>query len=166
LLLFGASAVGEDLRVGSITIRSLNVFSPEEAAAGWFYRLANHLHITTRPSVIRRFLLFREGDPYDPEQLAQTERNLRALPFIKPASVVAAPAHDGVVDVEVITQDGWTTEIGGSLGSKGGTTTYGVNLSEKDVAGTGRTIAVGYDRSPDRVTRSVEYFDPYLFGPY
>src|SRR5262249_53979166 len=119
-LLVCAAGIAEPLRVGRITIRSLNVFSPEEAASGGFYRLADALHITTRPAVIRQFLLFQEGDPYDPEQLAQTERNLRQLTFIKLASVIASPPHDGVVDVEVTTQDGWTTEVGGSLGSKGG----------------------------------------------
>ena len=166
MLLASVVAAEEPPRVGRITIRSLNVFSPQEAAAGWFYRVADALHITTRTSIVRRFLLFREGDPYDPEQLAQTERNLRALPFIKLASVTASPPHDGVVDVEVITQDGWTTEVGGSFGSKGGSTTYGVNLSEKDLLGTGRTIAVGYDKGPDRITRSLEFKDPYLFTPY
>ena len=167
--LFSVAAFGiaqPDLRVGRITIHTLNVFSPEEAASGWFFRAADALHITTRPSVVRHFLLFREGDSYDPELLAQTERNLRQLPFIKLAAVVAGPPHEGVVDVDVTTQDGWTTEIGGSYGSKGGTTTYGVNLSEKNLVGTGRTVAVGYDRDPERETRSLELLDPYLFAPY
>ncbi len=164
--LTGAAAAEQPLTIGRIAIHPLNVFSPEEAASGWFYRLADALHITTRPSVVRRFLLFREGDPYDPELLAQSERNLRQLSFIKLASVVAGPPHDGVVDVDVTTQDGWTTEVGGSFGSKGGLTTYGVNLSEKNVAGTGREIAVGYDKGSERTTRSLEFNDPYLFGPY
>ena len=152
--------------MGRITIRTLDVFSPQEAASGWFYRAANALHVTSRSSLVKRFLLFQEGDAYDPEQLAQTERNLRGLSFIKLASVTASPPHDGVVDVEVITQDGWTTEVGGSLGSKGGVTTYGVNLSEKNLLGTGRTVAVGYDKDTERITRSFEFKDPYLFAPY
>ena len=79
------------LRVGTIRIESLDVFSDEEAAQGWVYRAANALHITTRVSVIRNFLLFKEGDPYDPNRLTETERNLRNLPFIKSASVLAHP---------------------------------------------------------------------------
>ena len=166
--LFSAAAgsAQPDLRIGKITIRTLNVFSPEEAASGWFYRAADALHVTTRSGVVRRFLLFHEGDSYDPELLAQTERNLRQLHFIKLAWVVAALPHDGLVDVDVTTQDGWTTEIGGSFGSKGGKTTYGVNLSEKNLAGSGRTLAVGYDKDTERITRSFEFLDPYLFGPY
>ena len=164
--LTGTAGAQDDLRVGTITIRTLNVFSPEEASRGWPYRWANALHITTRPSVIRRFLLFHEGEPYNAELLAQTERNLRALTFIKLASVVAQAPHDGVVDVVVTTQDGWTTEIGGNFGSKGGVTTYGVDLSEKNVLGTGKQVSFSYDKGTERTTRSLAFTDPYLFGPY
>src|SRR5260370_36574196 len=105
LLLFACvSARAEQLMVGRITIRTLDVFSPQEAASGWFYRAANSLHIMTRTSIVKRFLLFQEGDAYDPELLAQTERNLPQLPFIKLASVTPSPPHDAVADREVITQ--------------------------------------------------------------
>jgi outer membrane protein assembly factor BamA len=166
LLLAWPARGQEELRIGRIEIHSLDVFSPEEASRGWVYRAANTLHIRTREEVIRKFLLFQENDPYDPAVLAETERNLRALHFVKLASVVARPPHDGVVDVDVTTQDGWTLELGGSLGSKGGTTTYGVSLSENDLLGTGRRVSVDYDKEIDRTVRSVSFDDPYLFKPY
>ncbi len=156
----------EPLRVGQIAIRSLNVFSPEEAARGWLYRAADALHIETRESVIRKFLLFREGEPFDPALLEETERNLRLLPFLKAASVLPGPPHDGVVDVTVTTQDAWTTQPGISFGKKGGVTTYAFSLEEKDLLGTGRSAAVAYGKDIDRINRSVEYKDPYLLGPY
>src|SRR5260370_1618761 len=52
------------------------------SARGWVYRAADALHIETRESVIRKFLLFQEGDPYDPTRLEESERNLRVLPFL------------------------------------------------------------------------------------
>lgn len=156
----------EPLRVGSITIRALNVFSPEEATRGWLYRAANALHIETRESVIRKFLLFREGEPYDPTRLEETERNLRVLPFLKAASVLPGPPHDGVVDVMVTTQDAWTTQPGISFGKKGGVTTYSFSFEEKDLLGTGRTATISYGKDTDRINRLVEYKDPYLLGPY
>ncbi len=160
------AAAQETLRIGTLVFRRLDVFSPEEAAKGWPYRAANALHVETRRSVVERFLLFHKGDPYDPEKLAQTERNLRALPFIKLALVTAGPPHDGVVDVEVATQDTWTTEPGGSLGSKGGVTTYGLYLTEKNLLGMGHQLSFRYDKGTERTTRSFEYIHPYLFGPY
>ncbi len=167
MLLVPFAASGEEqVRVGRITIRSLNVFSPDEAARGWLYRAANAIHFETRESVVRKFLLFREGEPYDPTRLEETERNLRALPFLKAASVVAGPAHDGVVDVEVTTQDAWTTQPGISYGKKGGVTTYSFSFEEKDLLGTGRSAQVLYGKDVDRITRFLEYKDPYFFGPY
>ena len=123
--------------IGTILIQPLNVFSPEEAARGWVYRLANSLRFSTRESTIREFLLFKEGDPYNATRIEETERNLRALPFLKSATITVSPPHDGKVDVDVVTQDSWTTEPGISVGSKGGTTTYSFGLKEKDFLGYG-----------------------------
>jgi len=156
----------EVLRIGRIDVHSLDVFSPEEAARGWLYRTANALHIKTRDEFIRKYLLFQEGDPYDPAALAESERNLRTLHFIKLASVVAGPPHDGVVDVDVTTQDGWTLELGGNLGSSGGKTTYGVSLSENNLLGTGRQVSIDYDKQVERTVRTLSFFDPYLYRPF
>jgi hypothetical protein len=156
----------EDLRIGEIRVESLDVFSPEEAQKGWVYRAANALHIETRVSVIRNFILFKEGDPYDPDRLAETERNLRGLPFIRSASVVAHPPKDGLVDVDVRTQDAWTTQPGISFGKKGGVTTYSFSLEEKDLLGLGRQVSLRYGQDVQRIIRSIQYKDPCLFGPY
>ena len=161
-----APAAEASPRIGKITVRALDVFSPEEAERGWVYRTANAVRFSTRPSVIRKFLLFHEGDAYDPHRLEESERNLRTLPFLKSASVTAGPEHDGVVDVLVVTQDAWTTEPGISIGGKGGVTTYGFDLQEKDFLGTGRQVVVSYDKGTERSTTVFEFSDPYLFGPY
>jgi hemolysin activation/secretion protein len=160
------SSAQEDLRIGRISIESLDVFSPEEARNGWVYRAANALHLETKASVIRKFLLFHEGDPYNPERLDETERNLRALPFIKAASVLAHPPHDGLVDVDVRTQDAWTTQPSVSIGNKGGVTTYEFSIEEKDLLGLGRQVSLSYGKDVHRINRAVEYRDPCLFGPY
>jgi hypothetical protein len=167
LCLFAAPGFCQDeLRIGQITVESLDVFSPEEAQRGWIYQAANALHIETRIPVIRKFLLFQEGDRYDPARLEETERNLRGLPFIKAASVLARPPHDGLVDVEVKTQDAWTTQPGMSLGKKGGVTTYSFSLEEKDLLGLGRQVTLSYGKDVERINRLVAYKDPCLFGPY
>jgi hypothetical protein len=154
------------VRIGRIEIRAVDVFSPAEAARGSFYRLANSVHITTRDGFLRKQLLFHEGDPFDPEALAETERNLRALPFIRTARVQASAPHDGVVDVLVETQDAWSTQPGGSLGSKGGVTTYSADLEETNLLGTGRSVSVSYEKDIDRIKRSFLFQDPYLFRPF
>jgi len=154
------------LRIGTITIRPLDVYSNAEAGHGRLYRLADRLHIETRPSVIEKFLLFREGDVYSPERLAETERNLRALGFLKSASVVASPPHDGVVDITVTTQDSWSIAPETQAGSKGGKSTVGATLSETNLLGLGKDLELGWQNGVDRSRLGIGYSDPAFFAPY
>jgi hypothetical protein len=168
LSLFLATAVSAQpsLRIGTVSVHALDVYSTEEAGKGWLYRVADRLHIDTRRSVVEKFLLFRPGDEYRPELLAQTERNLRALHFLKSASVVASPPHDGVVDVTVTTQDAWTIAPETQAGNKGGTSTYGAQLSDSNVLGFGKELEVLWSQGIDRSSVGMNYSDPAFFAPY
>src|SRR4051794_4970513 len=150
------------LRIGKITIRPLDVYSNSEAGHGRLYRLADRLHIETRPSVIEKFLLFREGDVYSPERLAETERNLRALGFLKSASVTASEPHDGVVDVTVITQDSWSIAPETQAGNRGGASTFGASLTDSNLLGLGKEVSVSWDKTIDRTRLGLDYQDPAL----
>lgn len=166
LLLGGALLAAEPLRVGTITVRTLDVYSSDEADKGWLYRIADRLHIETRRGVVEKFLLFHAGEEYRPELLAQTERNLRALRFLKSASVTAAPPHDGVVDVVVTTQDAWSIAPETQAGSKGGESTFGATLSDSNLIGLGKEIELEWDKGIDRSRLGLNYSDPAFFAPY
>jgi hypothetical protein len=154
------------LRIGTITIRALDVYSPEEARKGAPYRLADRVHMETKPRVIRGFLLFNEGDAYAPERLAETERNLRALSFLKSASVTAGEPHDGVVDILVVTQDSWSIDLGTEAGNKGGTSTYGATITDSNVLGLGKELSLSWDKEVDRSRLALDYQDVAFFAPY
>lgn len=154
------------LRIGTISIETLDVYSSDEATRGRFYQLADKLHSETHPSVVRGFLLFKEGDPYDPALLSETERNLRALGFLKTASVTAGPPHDGVVDVLVQTQDAWSIEPGTQAGNKGGVGTFGISLTDNNLAGFGRQASISFNKGTDRNRAAIDYRDPAFFRPY
>jgi hypothetical protein len=154
------------LRIGTITVRPLDVYSSDEARHGKLYRLADSLHIETRKAVIEKFLLFREGDVYSADRLAETERNLRALQFLKSASVVASLPHDGVVDVVVTTQDSWSIAPETQAGSKGGKSTVGATLAETNFLGLGKDLELGWNKGVDRTRIGVNYNDPAFFAPY
>jgi hypothetical protein len=156
----------QPLQIGKVTVHALDVYSSEEAERGPAYRLADRLHVETRQSVIRRFLLFREGDTYRPERLAETERNLRALGFLKSASVTASPQHDGLVDVTVTTQDAWSIAPETQAGMKGGTATYGASISDTNLLGYGKEVDLGWDKGVDRTRFALNYNDPAFFAPY
>jgi outer membrane translocation and assembly module TamA len=166
-MLHAVDAVAQQApRIGTISIETVDVYSEAEASHGVLYRLADKIHVETRPEVIRGFLLFKEGDPYDPARLAETERNLRALGFLKSASVTAGAPHDGVVDVTVRTQDAWSLEPGSEFGSKGGVGTYGMSFTDNNLAGTGRQASITYNKGTERTRAAIDYRDPAFFRPY
>ena len=64
--------------IGKIDIDPRNIFDetdPRENTG--LYKLADRLHVRTKPSTIRAQLLFKSGDRYSAQKLAETERNLR-----------------------------------------------------------------------------------------
>lgn len=154
------------MRVGTIVIRNLDVYSDDEAKHGWLYHVTDELHVATRRSVIRKFLLFKEGERFRPERLEETERNLRALHFLKSASVTASAPHDGVVDITVVTQDTWSLAPETQAGSRGGAATFGANLADTNFLGYGKELAVGFDHGLDRTSTAIDYRDPAFFAPY
>ena len=161
LVLVAATTVAAaPVRIGKIIIRPLDVYAEHEAERGRVYRMANALHPETHETVIRKFLLFREGDEYRPERLAESERNLRALHFLKSASVTASEPHDGVVDVTVTTQDAWSISPETQAGNKGGETTYGGSITDSNVLGLGKEMSISWNKTIDRTRFGLDYQDP------
>lgn len=147
------SAGSDSLVVGPVTLERENIFTRAEVDSaagfgGFLRRLSNHLHATTRSHVLQREFLFREGAPYRPDLLDETERNLRALGFL--ASVTVAPQDtgaDGRVPVLVATRESWTlkTDVTFALDA-GGTSRWTVQMSDANFLGYGVTAGVGLGR--------------------
>ena len=154
------------LIIGHITINAVPVFDPKEASHGSFYRAANVLHVQTRAALLQSFLLFHEGDEYKPATLAETERNLRQFDFLKSASVTAGEPHDGVVDVAVVTQDAWTTDVNGDFSNEGGKAAYDFDVTQKDLLGTGSELEIHLDHGLERNANTIEFLHPAAIGPY
>src|SRR6185312_11702869 len=70
------------------------------------------LHKTTRESVIRRFLALRVGSICDETRREESERLLRAQPFIERARISAFPDGPNGVRLDVFTVDELAGEIG------------------------------------------------------
>ena len=95
-------------RIGHVRIHPRNIFytaDPAEDRA--LFRLANTLHIVSRPQVIERSVLFATGQPVSVQRIEETERLLRAKRFLYDVQVRPAALRDGVVDIEVLTRDTW-----------------------------------------------------------
>ena len=135
--------------IRSIRIRTQNIFDSTQARSSFLYRAANAIHGTTRPSVVRSELLFREGDRLDPARIAETIRNLRARNLFR--DVVINTVRDGdSVDIEVTTFDGWTTELVINARVTDGQFTWALGGQERNFLGTGARVGLVYRKEPDR----------------
>jgi hypothetical protein len=157
-------------RISSIFIDNHSVFDLSDpdlsSRFSWAYRTANALHVATRQSVIRRELLFHEGDCYEVERLRDSERLLRALNFIAGVDIFGVRQADGTIHVLVDTQDEWSlradARVGG--GGGGGSGFGGVTLREDNLFGTGNGVSAFYtDRRGERAYGG-GFFSPQLFG--
>ena len=152
----------EPREIRQIRIVSENVF--EDAETSVLARLADAIHGVTRPEVIRRELLFSEGEDLDPAKLAETERNLRALDLFRSVKIRVEPVAGNQVDVVVHTRDGWTTQLSGSLGRSGGGNKFRAEIQENNLLGFGKSLSVSFASNPDRDTRAIAYEDPQFLG--
>jgi hypothetical protein len=151
--------------IGKIDIDPRNIFDESDPRENkGLYRLANRLHVRTKAATIRAQLLFKSGDRYSAQRLAESERNLRKLVFIYDAKVFPVRYADGKVDVKVITRDVWTLDPSVSFGRSGGANSTSYSLQEENLLGWGKDLEVGRLSNVDRTSNIVEYSDPSVLG--
>lgn len=150
-------------RIGNIRILRRDLFDlsrPDENTA--LFRLGNRLHIETREATIANQLLFSSGEAYVGRLLQESERILRTTRYLRDATIVPVALRDGLVDVDVITEDVWTFNPGVSFGRKGGSSTSGFELEELNLLGRGIQITLGAKSSVDRDSKLLIFRDRQL----
>jgi hypothetical protein len=104
----------------------------------WVQRRATSLHATTREGVVRRFLLLNPGDACDELRRSESERILRAQPFLVDARVRAYDDGAGGVRLEVETRDEFSVIVGGAaLAGRGAPPVSALRLGEANLMGRG-----------------------------
>lgn len=151
--------------IGEIRILPENIFDPDDPKEDrWLFRVANRLHVRTRPEVIRRALLFRPGEPVSVRRIEETERLLRANPYLYDVTFRAVPGADGAVDIEVVTRDTWSLDAGLIASRTGGASTSGWTLREYNVLGTGTSLGIERRRDVDRTSDELSFSNDRLLG--
>jgi hypothetical protein len=108
-------------------------------------RAVRELHSTTRTEVVRRFLILNPGDRCDELRRAESERILRAQPYLVDARIVAHDDGAGGVRLEVETRDEFSGIIG-LAGGSGSPPVRRVRLGEANLMGAGvHAMADWYD---------------------
>lgn len=158
-------------RIDSVEVEAGSLFparddgeGENDTRFGWAYDLAESIHARTRTDVVRRTLLFREGDCYDPRLLEESERLLRSYEFLSRAEVVSQPDGDGRVAVRVRTRDEWSRRIDARVRLSDGLELEGARIEEVNLFGTGRTVGLFFARSPRIRGWGVSFLDPQLGG--
>lgn len=154
-------------RIGRITVRAEDIFDTSDPREDYaLYRLANRLHLQTQPEVIRRQLLFASGEPVSVRRIEETERLLRANRYLYDVKFRPLRVQDGVVDIEVVTRDTWSLDIGASASRAGGSNSGGLHIAEYNLLGTGTAVSLGRSRNVDRSSTVFSFSHPRAFGSW
>jgi len=97
-------------KIRNIKIKRLNVFgtdiySPDLSDPNKLEKFLNNTHINTNEIIVKKNILFSEGDTISPLILSDNERLLRELPFIDDARIIVVPASETEADILVLTKD-------------------------------------------------------------
>jgi hypothetical protein len=136
--------------IDTVIVRRHNIFTDEEAAGSGVFRVMNKLHIVTHEMVIRNELLFRQGQPYDSADVAESERVLRNKRIFRELSIDTTTV-DGRFAVVVESQDGWSTKPKFKFSvASDGTWTGVFGINEINLLGTGNQAYIAYEKDVDR----------------
>ncbi len=151
MLVFPVEAHAQDLPpiIRSVRIETHNIFDSTQSRANFLFRAANAIHATTRTSVIGSELLFHEGEHLDSALLAETMRNLRARRLFRDVAITVSPDGDSV-DIDVVTYDGWTTELVLNARVTDGQFTWALGGQERNFLGLGARVGLVYRKEVDR----------------
>lgn len=158
---------GKPLKVRQVHVITRNIFDPNKPGEDKrLFRLADRLHIVTRPEVVERQVLMKPGDDYSAQAAAESERILRRNRYLYDAEVKPVLVGDGQVDLEVVTRDVWTLQGGIGFRRSGGANTTRFQVQDVNFLGTGKGISLTHQTTVDRTSNEVSYDDPSLAGTH
>lgn len=151
--------------ISTITIEQVGVF---DTTYNSLERFVNKMHRVTRERTIRRDLLFKEGDRFDPEVVVNNVQLLKERSYIYDAKITARPsAEDSTkVDVVVRTQDNWTLSADARLNVSGRSM---VEIYDANLLGFGNklSIATNFDWKKGHYGgNKVRYNMPNIMGTF
>jgi hypothetical protein len=137
--------------IRNIEIRRLDVFgtninSPYSSNPSREDILLNRTHLNTNEFIIRKNLLFAEGDTVSPLLLSDNERILRHLPYIDDSRILIIPVSGNEVDIVVVTKDVYSLGVSFDYNS---ITKGKLGLIEKNTLGMGHEFIMEFPYNSD-----------------
>ncbi len=149
-------------KVRIVTQQIFDTADPEEDRR--LFRWANALHIQTRPGVIERTLLFKSGDRVSVRRIEETERLLLGNRYLHEVQFKPTAYQGGVVDIDVLTRDNWSLDLGIKASRSGGANSTGLQIREYNLLGTGMAVSLGRSSDVDRSSNEFAFANERAFG--
>jgi len=145
--------------------KSLSIdFMIGESPRVFIERIDIHGNLRTIDKVIRRELVFVEGDPFSKSKLSQSEQNLRDLGFFENVVVKTLPGSapdKTVIDIEVAEQSTGEISIGAGFSSQDGPLAD-LRISERNLLGKGQNLSFSTTLAGERTEFDASFTEPYF----
>jgi hypothetical protein len=128
-----------NIHIQTVNVFGSDIYNPVYNNPTGPEKFMNKTHFNTKEKIIKKYLLFMEGDTLSPLKLSDNERIIRQLPFIEDARIIVVPVSEKEADIVVITRDVYS--LGGDFSyrsKKNGT----VSLFDKNILGFGHEFGV------------------------
>jgi hypothetical protein len=148
------AAVVDGKRIAWIRIASDDVFVKDEVWPLWL----NWFHATTREHVVRRELLFQEGEPFDNARIEETMRNLRGMGLFALVRIVAVKIDDpNAVGIVVHTRDLWSLRLETGFNASTLVDQFTARLIERNFLGRNQALGASFNLLPRTFAVAEEY---------
>ena len=154
--------------VESIEIVPFEVFEKRDFIPEIFLGFVNWFHVTSKPYVIEREVLQKQGQRYDQALVDETERNLRNTRQV--SLVLTSPLVGSAPDrvkLLVITKDIWSLRFNQDFRATGsGLEYYLAEPSEENFLGTHQSLSGRFELRLDTLSFGGRYIVPRLAGSW
>lgn len=166
LIFFIPSISFADESISGLVFRNIKIVVRDvfdKGDEGLLYKTANAVKLNTKEDIVKRELLFKEGDPYNKFVVAESGRNLRTLPFLRNISITES-REGNFVDVVVSVQDTWTLFPIITMASGSGANKKTLGIIEGNLAGYGKRLEGSIADDEGRQTNEIVWDDRRFLG--
>lgn len=140
----GAATVCNNEVVAAVTVRTVRMSDRRapgalERAGDWLRQISP----STSWDVVRRYLLIREGQRCSEHARRESERVLRAQPFLADARIYVAHVATDTIQLDIVTADEIAINVGMDIRQN---TVSGLRLGNSNILGRAVTATVLYER--------------------
>ncbi len=142
------------ITVSKLIVNTNPIFDESAPDVFFIHRWANYLHVNTKEYAIRDLLTFSDQDAVTQKDLDESQRLLRAEPYIRDAKVYfgdnTPEASSNEKPVIIETWDNWSLLPTASFSHSGGDSRYSVGMKEDNLFGTGIRTRIKYQSDESR----------------